>query len=284
MQINYTDISVSFTLEGVSIQATNFSLGRFSQAIPSHSHGAGCYEIHYIPQGYGTLCANGTTYEITPNTLYVTGPHIGHSQIPAPQNPMQEYCVYFHLQKPARPDSASPVTDAFLRTDFWFGQDRYDIHALFQQLFREFDRRHTGYMLSAELLLSMLILSLVRNYEPASNSEALCRAAAPNDQRSIIIEKCFLSEYQSITLQKLAERLGLSTRQTQRLLQTYYGKNFQQKKAEAKMSAAAILLGDPGKNITFISDQLGFSSPEYFSAAFRKYYGISPGTFRKLPI
>lgn len=281
MRIDYTDVNISFTLEGTAVQATNFSLDCFSQAVPSHSHGAGCYEIHYIPRGCGTLCSNGITYEITPNTLYVTGPHIEHSQIPLPENPMQEYCIYFRLQKPSRQDSPSPVTDAFLCTSFWFGRDRYGIHALLKQLFEEFEQRNTGYLLSVRLLLSMIILCLVRNYEPARSSESLCHAAAPADKKSLIIEECFLSEYQSITLQELADRLSLSTRQTQRLLQNYYGKNFQQKKAEAKMSAAAILLRDKEKSITFISDQLGFSSPEYFSTAFKKYYGINPGAFRK---
>lgn len=281
MQTGYADINISFTLEGIPIQATNFKLERFSQSVPSHSHGAGCYEVHYIPQGYGTLHADGRTYEITPNTLFVTGPHVEHSQIPMHSNPMQEYCVYFRFQKSSRTDTASPVADTFGRTAFWFGQDRCRILPLLQQLFEELEQRNTGYLLSARLLLSMLILSLVRNYEPAPGTESPGTFVVQPDKRSVIIEECFLFEYQSITLPKLADRLSLSPRQTQRLLKNYYGKNFQQKKAEAQMSAAAILLKDKEKSVTFISDQLGFSSPEYFSTAFRKYYGTSPGKFRR---
>lgn len=281
MNADYSHVSIFFTLEGIPVQATNFKLERFITAVPSHSHGAGCYEIHYIPQGYGTLHTGGKIYEITPNTLFVTGPHVDHMQIPLPQDPMQEYCIYFRLQRPARHNVPSPVVDAFLRTSFWFGQDHFHIHALLKQLFEEFGRRGTGYMLSAQLLLSMLILSLVRSYEPARGSESRHGTAVPADKRSLVIEECFLFEYQTITLQKLSDRLSLSPRQTQRLLKSYYGKNFQQKKAEAKMSAAAVLLSDPEKSITHISDLLGFSSPEYFSTAFKKYYSKSPGEFRR---
>lgn len=48
------------------------------------------------------------------------------------------------------------------------------------------------------------------------------------------------------------------------------------------MSAALILLQDPSNSITEISVQLGYSSVEHFSAAFRKYYGISASEWRKL--
>ena len=47
------------------------------------------------------------------------------------------------------------------------------------------------------------------------------------------------------------------------------------------MSAAAILLTDKSKNITSIAEELGYSSPEHFSSAFRGYYGTSPREYRK---
>ena len=54
-----------------------------------------------------------------------------------------------------------------------------------------------------------------------------------------------------------------------------------QKKAEARMSAAAILLTDTGKSITAIAEELGYSSIEHFSSAFKHYYHISPRQYRK---
>ena len=102
------------------------------------------------------------------------------------------------------------------------------------------------------------------------------------DSNSIIIEEYFLYEYASLSLNALADKLKLSPRQTQRLIWKYYGKSFQQKKAEARMSVASILLKDEDRSIAFIADTLGYSSPEHFSAAFRKYYKMSPSEFRKL--
>ena len=79
----------------------------------------------------------------------------------------------------------------------------------------------------------------------------------------------------------LADRLNLSTRQTQRLLMDHYGMNFQSKRTEAKMNAAALMLRSPDVTVTRIADELGYSSVEHFSSAFRKYYEMSASQYRK---
>ncbi len=281
MQTKYSEPDIRFSFEGHMINALNIVFERFTRTIPSHSHGSGCYEIHYIPGGYGKLEAQGNFYEIVPNTLYVTGPGIKHAQTPIPDNPMQEYCIYLKVNKAQKKNTKTPLMDSFLSTVFWFGYDTQGISLLMKQLFDELEHRRTGYREQVELLLSRLIISLIRDYEqskPAGN-QSLSRNL--NDSKSVIIDEYFLYEYNKLSLYELSDRLKLSSRQTQRLLQEYYGKTFQQKKAEARMSAAAILLGEKERSITSISNALGYSSPEHFSNDFKKYYGISPRSFRK---
>ena len=43
-------------------------------------HSSNSYEIHYIPKGKGTLISNQCSYELYPNILYTTGPHVEHQQ------------------------------------------------------------------------------------------------------------------------------------------------------------------------------------------------------------
>ena len=121
MKVAYSDIDIHFTLDGVSIQSTNIVFEELVAAIPAHSHGSGCYEIHYISNGQGDLLANGQHYDIIPNTLYVTGPHVEHAQFPFSSSPMQEYCVYLQVKKP-KGKALSPLLDAFCSTPFWLGQ------------------------------------------------------------------------------------------------------------------------------------------------------------------
>ncbi|MCR2049964.1 AraC family transcriptional regulator [Acetatifactor muris] len=280
MKTLYTDLDIRFTLDGISVRALNIVFERFTQTLPSHSHGSGCYEIHYIPFGYGKLNADGQYYDIVPNTLYVTGPHIVHAQTPILDDPMQEYCVYLKIRDTFRSRKPSPVMDAFLSMPFWIGLDTQGVHPLMRQLFSELEHRYTGYQNQVELLLPQLLICMVRNYEQHRLSSTVF-AHNMSDSKSVIIDQYFLYEYHSLSLEVLADRLKVSPRQTQRLLQEYYGKTFQQKKAEARMSAAAILLSDRERSISSIAEALGYSSAEHFSSAFRNYYKISPGRYRR---
>ena len=244
----------------------------------------GSYEIHYIPEGYGRALIDGRYYEIMPDTLYVTGPHIGHAQTPLPEHPMCEYCIYLKTtQKRSSSGIASEennLTKIFTETTFWFGQDSQMIGEIIKALFAELKDRHTGWEFQAEALLRQLFVKLVRSYEKAMSSKTSVRSHS-TDKTSVIIEEYFLYQYRSLSLEDLAKRLGLSTRQTERLLQKQYGKTFLQKKTEARMSAAAILLSNAEYSITSVAGELGYSSIEHFTSAFRSYYGQSPRQYRK---
>ncbi len=286
MKTAYTNMNIHFIMGDIPVHALNIIFERFTRPIPSHSHGNGCYEIHYIPEGYGTLQAEGRYYDIVPGTLFVTGPHVEHAQTPLLHDPMQEYCVYLKISGSPRTKKASCVMDAFIATPFWFGQDTQNIRALMEKLFSELKNRELGYQELVCLLLSQLLISVVRSFEQGSGSggrrsdEALERNNLAVST-SVIIEEYFLYEYSTLSLQELAGRLKLSPRQTQRLLLEYYGKSFQQKKTEARMSAATILLADKARSISSIAEALGYCSSEHFSSAFRSYFHTSPTEYRK---
>lgn len=281
MRTAYTDTNIQFHIENTTIHVLNIIYERFTRVIPTHSHGHDCYEIHYIPYGYGKVTVDGTLYDIKPGTLYVTGPHVQHSQVPNNDDPMQEYCVYFKLHRHSHDKTPSPIMDAFIAKDFWMGPDHQGMTELMTRLFSELEHHPLGYRKQVELLLSQLVIGIVRNYDTRSTIHTPVAQPGLSDNKSRIIEECFLYEYQTLTLKSLSEKLSLSPRQTQRLLMEYYNKSFQEKKAEARMSAAAILLRDHSKSISSISEALGYSSPEHFSNTFRNYYGISPREYRK---
>ena len=272
------NFDLHFSLGGYDFHVSNIVLEQFERSIPRHSHSKNSYEIHYIPFGYGKASINGKDYEVTPNTLFITGPFVEHAQIPNCQDPMCEYCIYLKLGHSSFPVSSAPekkLTALFKKTNFWFGQDTQDIHSLMKQLFFELEHHYTGYSIQAESLLKQLIIKLVRNYE--NKPEISTRKVSPNliDNKYLIIEECFLYEYRTLTLDKLSARLGLGIRQTERLLKDHYGKTFLQKKTEARMSAASILLQNSGLSITQIAEDTGYSCVEHFSASFKRYYGQS---------
>ena len=156
----------------------------------------------------------------------------------------------------------------------------HGIHPLMQSLFYELENHDTGYRIQIATLLQQIMVAIVRNYS-AAVKETSAESNMLYDNQYLIIEECFLYEYNTLTLIELSDRLGLSPRQTERLLKKHYGQTFLTKKTEAKMSAAILLLRDKTKNITDIADELGYSSIEHFSGAFKRFYHISPREYRK---
>lgn len=170
---------------------------------------------------------------------------------------------------------------AFARTSFWFGRDTQRVGVLLEEVFEELEQRRTGYVIQAEALLKSLVVKLVRSCEEYAGTDVPAGRSSLTEKSAVIIEDYFLYEYQSLSLEELADRLGLGARQTERLLKKLYGKTFLQKKTEARMSAAVLLLSDEGRSVTAIAELLGYSSVEHFSSAFKSFYGCSPRAYRK---
>lgn len=283
MSNKYNHLDITFTMDSTKFHVSSIMYGCAYRIVQSHSHGSGCYEIHYIPSGYGRAVIDSQLYNLSPRTLYVTGPHVEHSQISEKENPLWEYCVYFYIphSDELQENPASNTADIFSKNKFWFGKDSQNIEATMKQLFSEFEHKQIGYQHQVELLLQQLVIKLVRNYEKNKASSKQYALANLQETSTRIIEDHFLFEYQNSNLDNLSSQLGLSNRQTQRLMKKLYGKTYIQKRIEARMSMAATLLTETEISISEISVKLGFATAEYFSNTFKSYFGISARDYRK---
>jgi AraC-like DNA-binding protein len=132
-----------------------------------------------------------------------------------------------------------------------------------------------------EALFIQFMVKVLRNYKPASKA-AITSIPIPLIKAYILIEDSFLLEYDTITLEELSHRLGLSTRQTSRILFDRYGQNFIQKRTEARMAAAVTFLKEGRLSVSEISARLGYSCPNHFHAAFKKYYHMTATEYKSL--
>lgn len=280
MQTRFTNLNISFTICQYNFHVLKLATEKFTESIPAHYHSSNSYEIHYISQGYGTVTIEGKTQKVEPGSLYVTGPYIVHEQIPDPAFSMCEYSIYIKIEK----NKTTPFdfVELFARETSWIGMDSQEALPLLQSVFYELNHRESGYQTYVTSLLQQFIIKMIRNYAQGSVvGDSMRKDLILSDERSVTVEESFLYDYKTLTLEMLAKRLGMSKRQTERFLMANYKRTFQQKKMEAKMSAASVLLKGTDKTIAQISEELGYSCPENFSPAFKKVFGVSPRGYRK---
>lgn len=278
-------LNFTFPLEHVSFQVSMVSTGRMVRSIPAHAHGRGCYEIHYIRHGSGTVVIDGVPRRVGQNTLYTTGPSILHEQIPDPSDPMVESCIYLRVFPDFEKMERASFLTPFLEQAFWMGQDTQQVLPLFDTIFQELEQKKPGYRPLLSALFQQLIVCIARNYlEPEAYQpvpENGFEDASGDSSLSLIVEEAFLYEYRTITLERLARRIHLSPRQTERLIRQYYNSTFSKKRTEARIGAASVLLKTTELPVGEIAEMTGYSSSEHFSYAFKTYTGMSAREFRR---
>lgn len=92
-------------------------------------------------------------------------------------------------------------------------------------------------------------------------------------------EKIFLQD--NLTIEAVADHLGLSLHQISEYLNQIVGKNFQQFVNEFRIRHACDLLkSDPARSVLEIGFISGFGTKSSFNAAFRNIMGCSPSVYR----
>lgn len=84
----------------------------------------------------------------------------------------------------------------------------------------------------------------------------------------------------NISLDTLAERFFFSREYIGRLFRAQYGRGVYEYVQQVRMERAMQLLKNNDLSLQAIAEHLGYSNANYFSKAFRKFYGKAPSAFR----
>lgn len=263
-------------VERLALKSFSMIDGTFYRDFPGHTHAANCYELHYVKDGKGELITDGMSYPLKKNTVYVTGPSVYHMQKTDINSPMYEYCLFFETES----ETDDILLNIFLSRNFWIGKSNHRIKRLFDEIFK-LNQENTLYNArQSALLIELLMLELAKIYEPQIlRLENKSDISVTND--IVITDFFFLFNIRNLSLGALSEALGLSERQTQRMLLKNYGKNFQQKKQEAQLEHAKMLLSNEACRLSKIAEECGFYGSAAFCSFFKKHTGITPTEYRE---
>lgn len=269
-----TDELINFTLQGIDFTLSDFKHQTIIKPYPLHYHGKNSLEIHYFLGGEGKFLINDTEIPITKGTFVITGPFAVHGQFPDANNYLEKISLYFMLDFCKNDNESSKL----FNKPYYYGVEEKMLANLLLSIENEFKNKDYSYKNMIAEYIKVSLITLIRQLDLADNR----LKGADDDKPSLFkIEQIINNEFSTITITNLAERLYMSVRDLQRFLMKNFNKNFNTLKLEAKMFYASNKLIYTDNPISSIAEDLGYSSSEHFSYAFKKFYDTTPLSYRK---
>ena len=147
---------------------------------------------------------------------------------------------------------------------------------------RELADRQIGADNSIQCLLTLLLVTMIRELNNLESKAVSKRCTPAFQQREETIDNYFASRYgQEISAQDLAVHLGITTRQLARIMQQRYGCTFRTHLLDIRLYHARQLLTNSEATILQIANACGFSCQGAFATVFRKEVGCTPSQYRQ---
>jgi len=173
---------------------------------------------------------------------------------------------------------SSIVKDGELIVKYWYHTDRsicrLGIHVIqaLNSLAGKTDREERSLLLIKTLLITAL--------EDLENDRA-GESSKARQTYHLIKDYLYTNYHIAINRESVAKDLKINESYISKLFKAYSNESFNAFLKRLRMEHAARLLTDSRSTIDEITFNCGFGSTTYFIKAFKAFYGVSPGRFRK---
>lgn len=124
-------------------------------------------------------------------------------------------------------------------------------------------------------------IHLIENETGSSPEPMLSVSLSPQEIVTIIKNQVDQKYAEPIHISMFSERYHFSKEYLSKLFKKEYGCGIYEYALKRRMERAREMLMDPHMQVKEISNRLGYSNNNYFSKAFKNYYGVAPSEFRK---
>lgn len=234
----------------------------------SHTHPH--TQLIYVLSGEGCCQIEDEMVTLAPNDLLLINPHVSHCDLLG-TNPSM-YALTLDLSCPYFFD-AMEQRYVYLKADRL--EDLVSVRRYMQNLLHEVKCQPTGFEQMCQRLAEVVVLSLSRQCKPASNTRKSSRECI---RVRLYIDRHFT---ETITLDDLAQYANLNKYYLVHVFNREMGCSPISYLIDRRISESKRLLSSSSLSIRQISQEMGFSSPSYFSQSFRRSTGCSPAEYRR---
>ncbi|RXZ78292.1 AraC family transcriptional regulator [Paenibacillaceae bacterium] len=266
---------------------TSFAAGKI---IRFHKHSE--FEFHFIPRGEGSVILGDERFKLREGMFYLTGPGVLHQQEADARVAMDELCLHIDIEEQDNPGPVSEESEwevreadncvkalrTFPAVTF---QDAHHAMPWFLTAYRTLLEGQPGFYTTIKQAIIQILLRSVR--VNGSNTPGLkLPAHNVSDHRYRMAVHYIQDNYASpITLQEVAERLQISSRQLQRIFKEQKAGSFSTYVENYRLAKICEALLGEYQSIEQIAAEHGFSGSNYLYYVFKKKIGMTPSQYKQ---
>lgn len=250
------------------------------------------YELYLLYEGEAMITTEYGQFPLKKGEAALIVPHTYHA-INNTSKAFRLGAAYLQLYKLSAPKDPEEkllhgLLDAASRSSVILLREQPELLRLMQQFVQAQDSRGpaNAYLLRAysmEILIHLLRALPLTPELPASTLKTATHATgAAQIERTNIIDDYIFLNYLDADITVLADKLSISEQHLRRFLKSAYGMSFSELLNRQRIQICKHLLQTTAAPVGEIWQQAGFQSSQHFSAAFKKYTGMTATQYRSM--
>lgn len=234
-------------------------------------------EVFFILEGTGQFLIENNFYPVSSNDLIIVKPNVFHTEVSAPSNPLK-YIVLGIEGLDLTPTSSHKEDVLFCIANLYDIRDTVLFYL--RQMLNEVEKKQPGHDILCQNFIENLIIIL--NRHPKFSNTLIPSNPKKSSYLSAAVRHYIDNNYKyDITLDSMAEIVHSSKYHIIHTFTAEYGVSPIKYLISKRIEESCYLLESTDHSLSSISRMLGFSSPSYFSQAFKKEMNCSPLEYRK---
>ncbi|MBC8081255.1 MAG: helix-turn-helix transcriptional regulator [Gorillibacterium sp.] len=256
------------------------------KTINFHNHAE--FEFHFIPRGKGKVILGEQEYLLKEGMLYLTGPGVMHFQEAHHEEAMDELCLHIDIREISRAEvdpwevaEAEECVEKLRNIPLHPIYDHHRAMSCFLEAYKVCDGKLTGYYTSIKHLVISILLKTVRAYDIGGVAMEAPVRDMLTYRYHYAIQYMTANYSGAVTLENVAEKLKISSRQMQRIFKKVNPeKSFCRILEDIRLQGVCRKLIEGALPVEQIALSEGFTNATYLHNVFRKRLGITPATYR----
>ena len=241
------------------------------------------WELFFVGEGSLSITSEASDYELHENQALLIPPNVYHNSKPLPHAVKKSIFFTFEKRKTSTEEKLfDDVYSVFDSSGFYKIEDAAYIGILLGMILENLYTDKVGKLWRIKASVTELVFHL---FDSIKNRNLPTKSGGLKQNTYWVykyeIDRLLDSYYTNdVSLDLLSEKLFISAQSITRIISAVYGKSFNELKLELKMRNAKKLLRETDMTIAEIATEIGYSSLRGFLAAFQKYEGCTPSTYR----